>query len=178
MAKAPQSRFSLLGWLVAAVTAPALAGGITSVILFFVETLPFLLSGSAPPDSLSQELLGLVRDLILGPLLSVPLGFVGACIFLAPAFFLAEIQPRPWLFVVAGGAAGTLHAISGAVLAPLNAAPAWLAVALGYLPYAFRPAATLAFGFGAAGAGSIAGYVYARIRTVKKPGLWPAWKGI
>lgn len=178
MAKLGRFQVSVRGWLAASVVAPALTLAVASVFLYIGETVPWLvnLSRATPseqavfqfvslPASLIQEGISLLTNILLGPFLSVPLGFTGATIFLLPAFATAEVLRLPWRFALAGGIAGAAFAISGALLTPHLKGPlVWLALVLGYFPFNVRLGLTLAVGSAAIIAGFIAGLTYGRLR--------------
>jgi hypothetical protein len=81
----------------ASMIAPSLFMSISLVFVFFIETLPWIihLSRSNPVEqaifgykslveSVGGELIDLTQDVIFGPLISVPFGFLGAALFLLP----------------------------------------------------------------------------------------------
>ncbi len=127
MAREGLPRVSITDWLIAATVAPAAAVIIASILLFFGESIPFLW-GLRHASKVEQSLFGfqsfgptlageslqMLLDVVLGPLLSVPLGFLGAAIFLWPALALTAFSPRTWVFAAAGATAGAVHAVSGA----------------------------------------------------------------
>jgi len=145
--------------------------------VFVLDTLPFIITTAQATateqkvfgfTSFGDELLnatgGLLRDIILGPILAVPLGFVGASLFLLPAFLLVGRIQKAWTFIAAGAVAGLAHALIGIALAQVDVF-AWFSLALGHLPYGGYPLAKFAFSVGAVCAGAAAGKVYWKLHN-------------
>ncbi len=150
----------------------------TNVLLFVGETVPWLIKLSRASStekalfgfhslwtSLGQDSGELVLSTLSAPLLAVPLGFIGASIFLLPAFVWAELRPNGSRFLFAGALAGGMHAASGVLIAPLSGPAVGVSMLLGYLPYAFRLPATVASAAGAVVAGIASGWIYWRLRV-------------
>lgn len=170
-------KLSIFGLAIAAMIAPAFTMGLGSIFLWAFDTLPYIVSMDGSPaatrqlfgyTSLGRELLSsfgrLLYDVFLGPLLSVPFGFIGAAIFLAPSFAIASLRDDIRTYMVAGGLSGTAHAAGGIILGPLLLSSyGGLALVLGFTPYGFRTIAIVTTAVSAPAAGILAGYLYGRM---------------
>ena len=153
--------------------APAFTMSLSFLLLWAFDTLPEIVSMAADTrqafgyTSLGHHLWSsigpLLYDFFFGPFVSVPFGFIGAAIFLAPTLTLASLRGGIQNYMVAGGVSGAAHAACGVMLAPLlSESYGWLALALGFLPYEMGEIAIVTTAVSAPLAGILAGYVYGR----------------
>ena len=165
-------KLSILGLAIPAVIAPAFTMSLSVLLLWAFDTLPEIFSMAADTrqafgytssgDHLWSSIGRLLYDFFFGPFVSVPFGFIGAAIFLAPTLALASLRGGIQNYMVAGGLSGAAHAACGLMLAPLlSESYDWLALALGFLPYEMREIA-ITTAVSAPLAGVLAGYVYGR----------------
>ena len=158
--------------MIASVIAPAVTMSLSFLLLWAFDTLPEIVSMAADRRqvfgyaSLGHHLWSsiwqLLYDFFFGPAFSVPFGFIGAAIFLAPTLTLASLRGGIQNYMVAGGLSGVAHAACGVMLSPLlSASYNWLGLALGFLPYEMREIGTV-MPVSAPLAGILAGYVYGR----------------
>lgn len=170
-------KLSIPGLVMAAAIAPGLTMAFGSILLWLFETLPFIAEMDGAPIA-TQELFGytsfwseirrslgeLLFDVLVGPLLSIVFGLVGAAIFLAPSFAIASLRADIRSYVIAGGLSGAAHAAGGILITPLLAGPyPELAVALGFTPYGIRHILTVTTAVSAPAAGILTGYLYGRL---------------
>lgn len=169
-------KLSIIGLATAAVIAPAAAMAFSFILLWLFDTLPYVV-GMADASAATKQLMGysslqaelisslgrLLYDVFLGPFLAVPLGFVGAAIFLAPPLAIASLKDDVRSYMIAGGVAGASHAVAGTLLARFSLDAGWLWLVLGMLPYWGRPIAIVTTAIGAVVAGLLVGWLYGRI---------------
>lgn len=169
-------KLSIIGLAIAAVIAPAATMAFSSILLWLFETLPYVVS-MADASAATKQLFGytslqaelisssgrLLYDVLLGPLLAVPFGFVGAAIFLAPPLAIASLKDDVRGYMIAGGVAGASHALAGTLLDRFLPDAGWPGLVLGLLPYGFRAIATVTTAISAVVAGLLVGWLYGRI---------------
>lgn len=95
-------KLSIFGLAITAVIAPAFTMSLSFLLLWAFDTLPEIVSMAAdtrqasgytsPGHHMWSSIGRLLYDFFFGPFVSVPLGFIGAAIFLAPTLTLASLR--------------------------------------------------------------------------------------